>query len=155
MTAMASRIIMNRAQRGIYAGRHIRYGNQVSEDGGNKTRRSWKPNVQKKRLFSLMLDRHIRVAVTTHALRCIDKKGGIDEYLLGIPEKKLDSQKAVFWRRQIAAAAFNKVGGKIESRVPAGLKRLEEELRKVKLDAEAGASKGASHVVQEAVKSKG
>lgn len=102
-----------------------------------------------------MLDRHIRVAVTTHALRCIDKKGGIDEYLLGIPEKKLDSQKAVFWRRQIAAAAFNKVGGKIESRVPAGLKRLEEELRKVKLDAEAGASKGASHVVQEAVKSKG
>ncbi|WZZ47248.1 hypothetical protein YC2023_043507 [Brassica napus] len=27
---------MGRAKRGLYAGRHIQYGNRVSEDGGNK-----------------------------------------------------------------------------------------------------------------------
>ena len=31
-----SKIVMGRANRGIYAGRHIRFGNRVSEDGGNK-----------------------------------------------------------------------------------------------------------------------
>lgn len=31
-----SKVVMGRAQRGIFAGRHIRFGNQVSEDGGNK-----------------------------------------------------------------------------------------------------------------------
>lgn len=31
-----SNITMGRAKRGIYAGRHIQFGNQISEDGGNK-----------------------------------------------------------------------------------------------------------------------
>ncbi|KAF3792145.1 54S ribosomal protein L24 [Nymphaea thermarum] len=93
--------VMGRAKRGLYAGRHIQFGNQVSEDGGNKTRRTWKPNVQEKRLFSYILDRHIRVKVTTHALRCIDKAGGIDEYLLNIPYKKLDNEMALFWKARI------------------------------------------------------
>lgn len=31
-----SKIVMGRAKRGIFAGRHIRFGNRVSEDGGNK-----------------------------------------------------------------------------------------------------------------------
>lgn len=32
-----SNIVMNRAKRGIFAGKHIRFGNRVSEDGGNKS----------------------------------------------------------------------------------------------------------------------
>lgn len=31
-----SNVVMGRAKRGLYAGRHIRFGNNVSEDGGNK-----------------------------------------------------------------------------------------------------------------------
>lgn len=31
-----NKVVMGRAQRGIFAGRHIRFGNKVSEDGGNK-----------------------------------------------------------------------------------------------------------------------
>ncbi|XP_042514156.1 54S ribosomal protein L24, mitochondrial-like [Macadamia integrifolia] len=96
-----SKIVMGRAKRGIYAGRHIQFGNQVSEDGGNKTRRNWKPNVQEKRLFSYILDRHIRVKVTTHALRCIDKAGGIDEYLLKTPYQKMDTDMGLFWKAKI------------------------------------------------------
>uniref|UniRef100_A0A803R9E5 Large ribosomal subunit protein bL28m n=1 Tax=Cannabis sativa TaxID=3483 RepID=A0A803R9E5_CANSA len=94
-----SKIVMGRAKRGIFAGRHIRFGNSVSEDGGNK--RTWKPNVQDKRLFSYILDRHIRVKVTTHALRCIDKAGGIDEYLLKTPYCKMDTETGLFWKTKI------------------------------------------------------
>ncbi|BBN02220.1 large subunit ribosomal protein L28 [Marchantia polymorpha subsp. ruderalis] len=102
---MSTRVvtIMNRAKRGLYAGRHIQFGNKVSEDGGNKSRRTWKPNVQSKRVFSLALDKYIRVHITTHALRCIDKAGGIDEYLLNIPDRNLESDIALFWKNQIAA----------------------------------------------------
>ncbi|XP_061355306.1 large ribosomal subunit protein bL28m [Gastrolobium bilobum] len=96
-----SKIVMGRAKRGLYAGRHIQFGNTVSEDGGNKTRRTWKPNVQEKRLFSYVLDRHIRVKVTTHALRCIDKVGGIDEYLLKTPYHKMDTEIGLFWKAKI------------------------------------------------------
>lgn len=28
--------IMKRARRGLYAGKHIGFGNKISEDGGNK-----------------------------------------------------------------------------------------------------------------------
>ncbi|XP_023553194.1 uncharacterized protein LOC111810681 [Cucurbita pepo subsp. pepo] len=96
-----SKIVMNRAKRGIFAGRHIQFGNRISEDGGNKSRRNWKPNVQGKRLFSYILDRHIRVKVTTHALRCIDKAGGIDEYLLKTPYHKMDTEIGLFWKAKI------------------------------------------------------
>ncbi|KAM7271140.1 hypothetical protein ACFE04_030354 [Oxalis oulophora] len=94
-------LVMARAQRGLFAGRHIRFGNQVSQDGGNKSPRSWKPNVQEKRLFSYILDRHIRVKLTTHALRCIDKAGGIDEYLLRTPYQKMDTQIGLFLKVKI------------------------------------------------------
>ena len=30
------KVVMGRAKRGIFAGRHIQFGNKVSEDGGNK-----------------------------------------------------------------------------------------------------------------------
>uniref|UniRef100_A0A7N0V4F0 Large ribosomal subunit protein bL28m n=1 Tax=Kalanchoe fedtschenkoi TaxID=63787 RepID=A0A7N0V4F0_KALFE len=96
-----SKVVMNRADRGIFAGRHIQYGNRVSEDGGNKSRRCWKPNVQEKRLFSYILDRQIRVKVTTHALRCMDKAGGFDEYFLKTPYHKMDSELGVAWKAKI------------------------------------------------------
>lgn len=32
-----TKVVMGRAKRGLYAGRHIQYGNRVSEDGGNKS----------------------------------------------------------------------------------------------------------------------
>ncbi|XP_075506124.1 uncharacterized protein LOC142543039 [Primulina tabacum] len=97
----ASKVVMGRAHRGIFAHRHIQFGNRVSEDGGNKSRRTWKPNVQEKRLFSYILDRHIRVKVSTHALRCIDKAGGIDEYLLKTPYHKMDTEMGLYWKTKI------------------------------------------------------
>lgn len=66
-----------------------------------RSRRSWKPNVQEKRLFSYVHDQHIRVKVTTHALRCIDKAGGIDEYLLKTPYNKMDTEMGIVWKAKI------------------------------------------------------
>ncbi|KAK9167424.1 hypothetical protein Scep_002615 [Stephania cephalantha] len=96
-----SKVVMGRAKRGLYAGRHIQFGNQISDKGGNKSRRTWKPNVQEKRLFSYIFDRHIRVKVTTHALRCIDKAGGIDEYLLKTPYQKMDTEMGLYWKVKV------------------------------------------------------
>ncbi|AEE85916.1 putative ribosomal protein L28/L24 [Arabidopsis thaliana] len=98
-----TKVVMGRAKRGLYAGRHIQYGNRVSEDGGNKSRRCWKPNVQEKRLFSYIFDSHIKVKVTTHALRCIDKAGGIDEYLLKTPYQKMDTEMGLYWKTKVEA----------------------------------------------------
>ena len=68
---------------GLYGQQKIRYGNMVSEKNEIKTRRYWRPNVQRKRLWSDSLRSFIKVRVTTRVLRTIDKCGGLDEYLLG------------------------------------------------------------------------
>ncbi|XAR51127.1 hypothetical protein NMG60_11005672 [Bertholletia excelsa] len=63
--------------------------------------RTWKPNVQEKQLFSYILDWHVCVKVTTHPLRCIDKAGGIDKYLLKTPYHKMDTEMSLFWKAKI------------------------------------------------------
>lgn len=61
----------------------IRFGNKISK-GRNKgkTRRSWKPNVRRKKLRSDALDEDLFIKVTHSAMRTIEKEGGLDNYLL-------------------------------------------------------------------------
>lgn len=68
---------------GLYGLQKIRYGNMVSEKNEIKTRRYWRPNVHRKRLWSESLGMYIRVRITSRVLRTVDKCGGLDEYLLG------------------------------------------------------------------------
>ncbi|OQE25490.1 hypothetical protein PENSTE_c006G02199 [Penicillium steckii] len=72
------------ADTGLYGGSMIRFGNKIS-DGRNKgkTRRSWKPNVRRKKLYSDALEEHLFIKVTRKALRTIEKEGSLDNYLLG------------------------------------------------------------------------
>ncbi|KAG7095943.1 hypothetical protein E1B28_006627 [Marasmius oreades] len=70
-----------RAQLGLFQGKSKRYGNNVPFSK-HKTRRTWLPNVQRKRLPSEALGKDIRVKLTTRALKTIKKHGGIDNYLL-------------------------------------------------------------------------
>merc|ERR1712091_296376 len=74
---------MGRAKRGLYHGKQVRSGNHVSFSN-KKTKRVWKPNVQPARLFSFELEKMFKLRVTTHALRCIDKAGGLDNYIMGL-----------------------------------------------------------------------
>ncbi|EOO00296.1 putative 54s ribosomal protein l24 protein [Phaeoacremonium minimum UCRPA7] len=68
---------------GLYGDARIRFGNNVSRKNEIKTRRKWRPNVQRKRLWSAALGCFVQTRVTTRVLRTIDKVGGLDEYLLG------------------------------------------------------------------------
>lgn len=53
----------------------------------NKSKRRWKPNVQKKNLFSEILQATFRVYVSMRAWRTIRKYGSLDNYLLSCPNK--------------------------------------------------------------------
>lgn len=46
------------------------------------TKRTFKPNVFVKRVYSEILDEMVRFHLTTSTLRSIDKCGGLDNYLL-------------------------------------------------------------------------
>ncbi|KAF8684975.1 Ribosomal L28 family [Rhizoctonia solani] len=76
-------IPFKRASQGLFEGLTKQYGNNVPHSM-KKTRRTWTPNVQTKRLFSETLGHHVKLSVTTRALRTIDKYGGLDGYLLGV-----------------------------------------------------------------------
>ncbi|CAM9412147.1 unnamed protein product [Discosporangium mesarthrocarpum] len=97
-----------RSQTGLYAGKDIRFGNTISFSN-KKSRRTWKPNVQLKRLWSETLEKWIRFHVTTHALRCVENAGGIDRYLLKMPDRWLNSVEGTRAKREIEAAI---AGGK-------------------------------------------
>ncbi|KAJ7778601.1 50S ribosomal protein L24 [Mycena maculata] len=70
-----------RSQFGLFQGKSKQYGNSVPFSL-HKTRRTWLPNVQRKRLFSETLQSHVQVKVTTSALKTIKKKGGVDNYVM-------------------------------------------------------------------------
>ena len=59
-----------------------------------RTKRTWKPNVQRKKYYSQVLEQTLQLNFTTHALRCIDKAGGFDNYILNTKTSKLKSRKA-------------------------------------------------------------
>ncbi|KAG5180471.1 hypothetical protein JKP88DRAFT_166523 [Tribonema minus] len=82
----------NRSQRGMYAGKDVRFGNKTCFSA-KKSRRKWLPNVQSKRLWSELLREHIPLKVTTAALRGVDKAGGLDNYLLYTTDDRLRSSQ--------------------------------------------------------------
>jgi ribosomal protein L28 len=94
---------MHRAFKGLYANRMIGFGNKISF-AENKSRRTWKPNVQVKSMYSETLCRQLKFRMTTHAMRCIRKAGGIDEYLLRADDSEIKYPVALEIKRQILAA---------------------------------------------------
>jgi hypothetical protein len=42
-----------------------------------------------------------RVQVTTHVLKCIDKVGGLDNYLASTSDKKIDSKLGSYLKEQV------------------------------------------------------
>jgi large subunit ribosomal protein L28 len=82
-------------------------GNNVSFSQ-RKTRRVWKVNEQRKSFYSDVLGKKLSINVTTHALRCIDKAGGLDNYILKSKERRLhDSDLAMSLRKEMRKALQN------------------------------------------------
>lgn len=76
-------LLYKQSNKGLYGGRRIQYGNNVSERNKIKTRKRWKVNVQEKRWFSDALGQWIRLRVVARVMRTIDKVGGLDNYVTG------------------------------------------------------------------------
>jgi large subunit ribosomal protein L28 len=89
--------IFKRSDRGLFGGQVIAFGNKVSEMG-NRSRRSWLPNVINKGLWSQSLNRIIKMRLTARVLRTITKEGGLDNYLTKDKEARIKELGLYGWR---------------------------------------------------------
>lgn len=71
----------------------------------NHSRRRFEPNLQTTRLMSDVLGEQVRLRLTTRAIRTIEKKGGLDAFLLGTPNRKLPEEARRLKRRIVRKAA--------------------------------------------------
>ncbi len=69
-------------------GRGVQTGNNVSH-AHNKTRRRFLPNLQMTSLFSEALGKSVRLKVSAHAIRTVERKGGLDAFLLDARDSDL------------------------------------------------------------------
>ena len=69
-------------------GKTFQSGNNVSH-AKNRTRRRFLPNLQNITFISEKLGRSIRLRVAAKAIRTVEKKGGLDEYLVSTSNTKL------------------------------------------------------------------
>ncbi len=86
------------ARRCDFTGRGVQAGNNVSH-ANNRTRRRFLPNLQRSSLMSDALGRPVQVRLSTQAIRTIEKRGGLDAYLLSSPNAKLGKKARVIKRR--------------------------------------------------------
>jgi large subunit ribosomal protein L28 len=69
-------------------GKKVQYGHNVSHSK-RATNRRFEPNLQKVRLTSEALGEQISLNIATRTLRTVQKKGGLDGFLLGTDDAKL------------------------------------------------------------------
>jgi ribosomal protein L28 len=87
----------------------------------NRTRRRWEPNVQKVNFYSELLEESVSIPVTTRALRTIDKKGGIDNYILF-------SKPSLYEGSEVAESLFQQLRFRWEEREQRPFSRSQEVL---------------------------
>ena len=90
------------AKRCQLTGKSVMYGNNVSH-ANNRTRRRFLPNLQNASMQSDILNRKVKLRVSTSAMRTVEKHGGLDAFLLQAHNTELadDGQKL---KREIIAA---------------------------------------------------
>jgi len=70
-----------KSQRGLYHGGVIRSGHRMTKFR-KKVKRTYRPYAQKKTYYSKILDKRIKLWVTTKTMKCIDKYASFDNYIL-------------------------------------------------------------------------
>ncbi len=70
-------------------GKKVQYGHNVSHSH-RTTNRRFEPNIQKVRLESEVLGQRLSLNVAARTLRTVQKKGGLDGFLLGTDDRKLE-----------------------------------------------------------------
>lgn len=75
-------------------------GNNVSH-AKNRTKKTFLPNLQNVTLLSDILEKGVKLRVSTHGLRSVEHVGGLDNWLLKTKDDKL-SLKARRLKKEIA-----------------------------------------------------
>lgn len=83
-------------------GRGVQTGNNVSH-ANNRSRRRWLPNMQRTSFLSDILGETVKLRLSTRGIRTIEKKGGLDAFLMGTPDIKLGPNLQKLKRRMISA----------------------------------------------------
>lgn len=73
---------------------------QLRSHAENKTKRTFRPNLCEVTLISDALQRKLRLRVSAHALKTVEKRGGLDAFLMKAKDDEL-SRKALELKRQI------------------------------------------------------
>jgi large subunit ribosomal protein L28 len=82
------------------SGKAVQTGNTVSH-ANNKTRRRFLPNLNQVTLISDALKQNVHLRVSSHALRSVEARGGLDAFLLKARDSDL-SARVLKLKRQIA-----------------------------------------------------
>lgn len=90
------------ARRCELTGKGVMTGNNVSH-ANNRTRRRFLPNLQQASMLSEVLGKTISFRVSASAIRTVEKKGGIDAFLLAAKDTDL-SGAALATKKAIKAA---------------------------------------------------
>jgi large subunit ribosomal protein L28 len=80
------------------SGKTVRYGHNVSHSN-RKTSRTFAPNLQRVSLLSDALGQSVRLRISTRSLRTVQKRGGIDAYLLSTPDSGLPPEGLALKKR--------------------------------------------------------
>jgi large subunit ribosomal protein L28 len=70
------------------SGKQVMTGNNVSH-ANNKTRRRFLPNLQVISMYSDALKKPVRLRLSVQAIRTVEKRGGLDAYLLAARQDRL------------------------------------------------------------------
>ena len=73
-------------------GKKVQYGHNVSHSK-RATNRRFQPNLQPVRLVSETLGRTVSLRISTRALRTVQKKGGLDAFLMAANEEGLEPKQ--------------------------------------------------------------
>jgi large subunit ribosomal protein L28 len=80
------------------SGKKVQFGNNVSHSK-RRTGRTFEPNIQKVKLPSAALGCDVSLKVAVRELRTVQKKGGLDAYLLSTPDSALAEEGLRLKRR--------------------------------------------------------
>jgi large subunit ribosomal protein L28 len=94
------------ARRCELTGKDVMAGNLVSH-ANNKRKRVFRPNLQAITLASETLGTNVRLKIAMSTLRTLDRRGGLDAFLLNARDAQL-SQRALRLKRQIKKAEEKK-----------------------------------------------
>ena len=84
------------------SGKKVMTGNNVSK-ANNRTKRRFLPNLQKSSMHSFILDKTLQFRVAASTIRTVEKKGGLDKFLLNSSNSNL-TEKAQKLKLQLVQA---------------------------------------------------